>query len=151
MKRSFLLLEVVIGIALLVSIAAFLFQKPILFLKQEKEALEVLAKASLYQKTIDEIKLAFFQNDPPLIGSKKQVFELKESSFQPFSLGNKKIKRYYKCWEDPQKEAVGALGQKFNLLHLQIAFDKPVFTSSKEVLLFVQKIKVSKASARIGK
>ena len=129
MRRSFLLLEVLIAIALLTSVAAFLFYHPISFLKKEKAQLEEIAKTRLYQKTIEEIRLLFFKNELPFAFNEnnKVVHQLKENSLIKIKgLKDLEVKRYYRLWFDPEKAALGRYGQSFNLMHLEVSFDPPL-------------------------
>ena len=144
MKRSFLLLEVVIALTLLALLAGFIFQSPIGFLTKEKQALAELAKASLYQKTLDDLKLLFFKNEISLdLNQKKKVEHfLDETTIDLESLGSKKICRYYKYSFDPQKKALGKFGQTVDLMRLEISFasGKKFNLEKKEFLLVVQKL-----------
>ena len=150
MKRSFLLLEVLIAIALLTSVAAFLFYHPISFLKQEKVQLEEIAKTRLFQQTIEEIRILLFKNELPFAFNEnnKAIHQLKKNvSLKIKGFKELEIKRYYRLWFDPKKSAPGHYGQSFNLMHLEVSFEPPLpdhknFPKgrSKEALFFVQQM-----------
>ncbi len=154
MKRSFLLLEVLIAIALLTSVAAFLFYHPISFLKKEKVQLEAIAKTRLYQQTIEEIRLLFFKNELPFAFNEnnKVIHQLKKNGrIKIEGFKDLEVKRYYRLWFDPKKAALGHYGQSFNLMHLEVSFEPPLpdhknfpkENIKKQALFFVQQLPVA--------
>lgn len=153
MKRSFLLLEVLIAIALLTLVAAFLFYHPISFIKKEKAQLEEIAKERLYLQTIEEIRLALFKNELPFTFNEKNktLRQLKKPGLITIEgFKNLAVKRYYYLWFDPEKAALGDYGQSFNLMHLEVSFTPPLpgkknFSSdhphqTRHAIFFVQKM-----------
>jgi hypothetical protein len=145
MKRSFLLLEVLVGIALLTIAMSFLFDQPIWFLKKEKIQLEQMAIKQLFKQTLDETRLLFFKNEIslPFDQKNKTVYYLKPVKLNIEGLSRKKLERNLVFWIDPKKEKIGKLGQTFNLMHLQICFKGPKINQKQKTFLLVQKLSCS--------
>ncbi len=139
MKRSFILLEIIIGLAILTIAMHFMFLKPILFIKNEKSRLDKIEMAKLFQATLNEIKLKLYTKELEIhLPLEKTTFTLPAKTLQIAGFKPKEISTLFTL-ESLDTNNNEPAEKTSDLLKVRISFNKKKFEKQK-ALIFVKKL-----------
>lgn len=144
-KRSFILLEILIALTLVILCAIPLIVKPIHAYRFEMQAFEEMEGERLADWTFSEIKEKMLKNEIPWdkLPSHKGTtgpFPLEPGSIHIPGRQPKKIERSFTLFGKGEKQGIS--GETYRMLYVKIAFD-PVLSKKKKIYTYrlpVQKI-----------